>query len=408
MAMTSDKIYYFDDQATTPVDPVAIDYMMSVLKENYGNPHSSSHQMGWQAADVIEENRAKVAKVISAESSEIIFTSGATESNNLAIKGVANFYSQKGKHIITMNTEHKCVLNSCKFLESSGFEVTYLSPNVDGLLDLELLQKSIRPDTILISIMAVNNETGVIQDLKSIGEIARKHNVFFHTDAAQAFGKIPLDVNQMNIDLMSISSHKIYGPKGVGALYVRKQPRVRLSPIIHGGGQERGLRSGTLPTFLIAGFGKASEIALNEMQKNSDYVSKLSNMFLDEMLKVEDCLLNGNRDRKIPGCVNLSILHIEGESLMMAMPEICVTTGSACESSTLDPSYVINTMRCDTYYAHTAIRFGFSKFTTEEEVVYLINKLKSVVERLRKSSPLWEMKKAGIDFNSIEWDEEHH
>jgi cysteine desulfurase len=307
-----------------------------------------------------------------------------------------------------MNTEHKCVLNSCKFLESSGFEVTYLSPNVDGLLDLELLQKSIRPDTVLISIMAVNNETGVIQDLNSIGEIARKHNVFFHTDAAQAFGKIPLDVNQMNIDLMSISSHKIYGPKGVGALYVRKQPRVRLSPIIHGGGQERGLRSGTLPTFLIAGFGKASEIALNEMQKNSDYVSKLSNMFLDEMLKVEDCLLNGNRDRKIPGCVNLSILHIEGESLMMAMPEICVTTGSACESSTLDPSYVINTMRCDTYYAHTAIRFGFSKFTTEEEVVYLINKLKSVVERLRKSSPLWEMKKAGIDFNSIEWDEEHH
>ncbi len=405
--MTS-KLYYFDYQATTPVDPIAIDHMMQVLKENYGNPHSSSHQMGWQAAEIIEQNRAKVANVIGSESSEIIFTSGATESNNLAIKGIANFYSQKGKHIITMNTEHKCVLNSCKFLESQGFEVTYLSPGVDGLLDLDLLKKTIRPDTILISIMAVNNETGVIQDLKSIGKIARENGVFFHTDAAQAFGKIHLDVNEMNIDLMSISSHKIYGPKGVGALYVRKQPRVRLSPIMHGGGQERGLRSGTLPTFLIAGFGKASEIALNEMQKNNQYVSKLSNMFLDEMLKVEDCLLNGNRDHKIPGCVNLSILHIEGESLMMAMLEICVTTGSACESSTLDPSYVINTMRCDTYYAHTAIRFGFSKFTTEEEVVYLINKLKSVVERLRKSSPLWEMKKAGIDFNSIEWDEEHH
>ena len=398
------NFYYFDYQSTTPMDKRVIDAIYNSMQEDYGNPHSTSHPLGWRAFEKIELAKKQIAKVVNAKTEDIIFTSGATESNNLAIKGVAHFNQNKGKHIITMSVEHKCVLESCKFLQTEGFEITYLDPEIDGLLDLNKLKDAIRKDTILISIMGVNNETGVIQNLKEIGKIAHENEILFHTDCAQAFGKIPLDVEEMNIDLMSISSHKIYGPKGIGALYVRQKPKVRLSPIIHGGGQEKGLRSGTLATPLCVGFGLAGEIIQNEMTKDNTHIQKLSDKFLDSILQLDDVYLNGNRKHKIPGCNNVSFLHIEGESLLLAIPDMCVSTGSACNSANLQPSYVISKMRKNDYYAHSAMRFGFGRFTTEKEVDILIDELISAVNHLRKISPLWEMKQNGIDISKINWD----
>ena len=395
--------HYFDYQSTTPMDKRVIDTIYQSMNDDYGNPHSTSHSFGWRALEKVENARMSIGKLINAPADSIIFTSGATESNNLAIKGVGHFYKNKGKHIITMSVEHKCVIESCKFLETEGYEVTYLNPEQDGLLDLNRLLDAIRDDTILVSVMGVNNETGVIQDLEKIGRIAHDKGVLFHSDCAQAYGKISLDVEKMNIDLMSISSHKIYGPKGIGALYIRQKPKVRISPLIHGGGQEKGVRSGTLSVPLCVGFGKACEICHNEMGKDYQHIKKLSDKFLDEILKIEDVYLNGNRERKIPGCNNISFLHVEGEGLMLAMPNMCVSTGSACNSSNLQPSYVISNMRNSDYYAHSAIRFGFGRFTTEEEVDVLMRDLITAVERMRSISPLWEMKKQGIDLNKINW-----
>ena len=433
------KLYYFDYQATTPIDKRVIKEMNNSMKQSFGNPHSSSHPMGWESFAIVENARNKIAKVINANHDEIIFTSGATEANNIAIKGVIKFYQSTGKnHIITMTTEHKCVLETCKYLAiHENCEITYLNPESDGRLDMDKLQNAITDKTLLISIMGVNNETGVIQDFEKIGKIALKNNILFHTDCAQAYGKIPIDVRKMNIDLLSISGHKIYGPKGIGALFMRKinkkieqkidgcativdspilsvrrevnddiifaNSRVRVSTFMHGGGQERGVKSGTLPTFLIAGFAKAAEIIDLEYKENNLHVTKLQNIFLNEILQIEDCYLNGNIKYKIPECNNISILHIEGESLMMAIANICVSTGSACDSGALEPSYVIVAMRNDSYYAHSSIRFGFGKMTTEKEVLYLIKSLKKAINHTRKMSPLWEMKQNGIDINSISW-----
>ena len=404
MTTNNEKLYYFDYQSTTPMDKRVIEAVYQSMQEDFGNPHSTTHPIGWKAIDKVETARMQVAKVINANTEDIIFTSGATESNNLAIKGVAHFYQNKGKHIITMSVEHKCVLESCRVLELEGFEITYLDPEIDGLLDLNKLKNAIRPDTILISIMGVNNETGVIQNLDEIGKIAHSHGILFHTDCAQAFGKILLDVERMNIDLMSISSHKIYGPKGIGALYVRQKPKVRLVPLINGGGQEKGLRSGTLSVPLCVGFGLASKIIKEEMEQDNKHIQKLADSFLDRILTIEDCYLNGNREHKIPGCNNISFLHIEGESLVLAIQNMCISTGSACNSANLEPSYVISKMRRDDYYAHSAMRFGFGRFTIQEEVDILTEKLTEAVAHLRKNSPLWEMKQQGIDISQIHWD----
>ena len=406
-AINQQKLYYFDYQSTTPMDKRVIEAIYKSMQEDYGNPHSTSHPIGWKAIEKIEHARLQIAKVINAQTEDIIFTSGATESNNLAIKGVAEFYKNKGKHIVTMSIEHKCVLESCHFLQTKGYDITYLDPEEDGLLDLQKLKDAIRKDTILISIMGVNNETGVIQNLSEIGKIAHEHEILFHTDCAQAFGKIPLDVEKMNIDLMSISSHKIYGPKGIGALYIRQKPtKVRLSPIIHGGGQEKGLRSGTLSVPLCVGFGLASEICSQEMQKDWLHISKLSELFLSKVLKLEDTYLNGNKEHKIPGCNNISFLHVEGEGLLLAIQNFCISTGSACNSANLQPSYVISKMRKDEYYAHCAMRIGFGRMTTEEEANIFADELISAVNKLRSMSPLWEMKQQGIDFNLIKWDKD--
>lgn len=402
----SNQTYYFDFQSTTPMDKRVIEAIYQSMYEDYGNPHSTSHPLGWKSFDKVENARYKIAKLINAHAQDIIFTSGATESNNIAIKGVAHFYKKKGKHIITMSVEHKCVLESCHFLQSNeGYKITYLDPREDGLLDIQKLENSIQKDTILISIMGVNNETGVIQDLKEIGKIAHKYGILFHTDCAQAYGKIPIDVEEMNIDLMSISSHKIYGPKGIGALYIRQKPKVRLSPIIHGGGQEKGIRSGTLPTPLCVGFGVAAEICAKEMKKDNKHISKLADKFLSKILNLDDVYLNGNRKHKIPGCNNISFLHIEGEGLLLAIQNFCVSTGSACNSANLQPSYVISKMYGD-YRAHSSIRFGFGRMTTEKEVNLLIRELTKAVNHLRSISPLWEMKKRGIDVNSIKWNDD--
>lgn len=401
---TKNKFYYLDFQSTTPMDKRVIEAIYKSMKEDYGNPHSSTHPVGWNAFDKVEAARYKIAKLINAKAEDIIFTSGATESNNLAIKGVANFYKNKGKHIITMSVEHKCVLESCHFLQTEGYKITYIDPEKNGLLNLQKLENAIENDTILISIMGVNNETGVIQDLEKIGKIAKKNGILFHTDCAQAYGKIPLDVEKMNIDLMSISSHKIYGPKGIGALYVRQKPKVRLSPIIHGGGQEKGIRSGTLSVPLCVGFGLAAEICSKEMEKDRKHIERLSDGFLSKILTLEDTYLNGDRKHKIPGCNNISFLHIEGEGLMLAVNEFCISTGSACNSLNLQPSYVISKMYKNDYYAHCALRIGFGRMTTQREVDLFANKLIKSVKHLRSISPLWEMKKQGIDFDAIKWD----
>lgn len=397
---------YLDYQSTTPMDPKVLDAMMPYFTEKHGNPHSRSHSFGWDAEEGVEIARKQVADVIRANPKEIIFTSGATESNNLAIKGVAHFYKSEGKnHIITVSTEHKCVLDTCRHLNQEGFEITYLPVDEKGIINLDQLEGAIKKNTVLVSVMMVNNEIGVIQPMKEIGAICKKHNVFFHTDAAQGYGKIPIDVNEMNIDLMSISSHKIYGPKGVGALFIRRKPnRVRIEPLINGGGQERGLRSGTLPTPLIVGFGKAAEICKEVMETEYVRIKKLSDTFYKEIVEsIPDVYLNGHKEQRWPGNLNLSFAYIEGESLILAIKDLAVSSGSACTSASLEPSYVLRAVGVDVELAHTSIRFGFGRFTTEAEVAYAINVVKKSIDKLRAMSPLWEMVQDGIDLKSIKW-----
>lgn len=399
---------YMDYQSTTPTDKRVLEEMIPYFTDKFGNPHSRSHSFGWDAEKVVEEARRKVASLIGADTKELIFTSGATESNNLAIKGVAKFYHSKDKnHIITLCTEHKCVLDACRHLEQEGFSVTYLPVQRNGIVDLQTLKDSITERTILVSVMAVNNEIGVIQPIKEIGKICRDYKVFFHSDIAQGYGKIPINVNESNIDLASISGHKIYGPKGIGALYIRKKPRIRLSPLINGGGQERGIRSGTVPTPLVVGLGKAAELANLEIEKNYIHVKILFNHFLESIVKqIPYVFVNGDMDKRYHGNLNLSFSYVEGESMILAIKDIAVSSGSACTSSSLEPSYVLRALGVKEELAHTSIRFGFSKFTTIEEVDYAINLIVSKIQKLRELSPLWEMVQEGIDLDSIKWS--HH
>ncbi len=395
---------YMDYQATTPMDPRVLEAMLPYFIEKFGNPHSRSHSYGWEAEAAVEKARKQVADLIGASEKEIVFTSGATESNNMAIKGIGHFYKDKKNHIITVVTEHKCVLDAARHLEQEGFKVTYLPVQQNGLIDLEELKKAITDKTVLVSVMAVNNEIGVIQPLKEIGKITRERGVFFHTDAAQAFGKIPLNVEEMNIDLMSISGHKIYGPKGIGALYVRRRPRVRLEPLINGGGQERGMRSGTLPTPLIVGLGEAATLAQKEMPEEYKRVKKLSDKFYNAVAReIPDVFLNGDEKNRYPGNLNLSFAYIEGESMIMAIKDLAVSSGSACTSASLEPSYVLRSLGVEEEMAHTSIRFGIGRFTTESEIDYAIEVIRSNIEKLRQMSPLWEMVQEGVDLKKIEW-----
>lgn len=398
---------YLDYQATTPTDPRVVELMLPYFTEKFGNPHSRSHMYGWESEEATEKAREQVASLIGASPKEIIFTSGATESNNMAIKGVGRFYKEKKNHIITVQTEHKCVLDASRHLEREGFEVTYLGVQANGLVDLEALEAAITDKTALVSIMAVNNEIGVIQPIAEIGKLCREKGVFFHTDAAQAFGKLPLNVDEMNIDLMSISGHKIYGPKGVGALYVRRRPRVRLEPLINGGGQERGFRSGTLPTPLVVGLGAAAEIAGQEMEMEQARIQKLTDKLHKGITDaIPETYLNGDAEQRIAGNLNISFAYIEGESLLMAIRELAVSSGSACTSASLEPSYVLHALGVGDDLAHTSIRFGIGRFTTEEEIDRAIEIVKNNVQKLRDMSPLWDMAQDGIDINSIEW--AHH
>ena len=389
---------YLDYQATTPVDPRVLDAMLPILTSRFGNPHSRSHAFGWEAEDHVERARSQVGASIGAEGKDIIFTSGATESNNIAIKGVAAFLSGRKKHIITLQTEHKCILASCRTLEDQGWDVTYLPVQSDGLVDLELLKSHIRPDTALVSVMAVNNEIGVIQPLAQIGQICRDSGVLFHTDAAQAIGKVPIDVDAMKIDLLSISGHKLYGPKGIGALYLRRKPvRVRVRPIIDGGGQERGLRSGTLSPALVVGMGKASELAVSEMERDRAHVERLGGKLLSAVHKaLPKVTLNGSPTARYPGNLNLSFACVEGESLLMALAKtVSVSSGSACTSASLEPSYVLRAIGVNEESAHTSLRFGLGRFTTDKDVERLVDELVKEVERLRELSPLWEIEMEG-------------
>ena len=395
---------YMDYQASTPCDPRVFEKMSPYFCSVFGNPHSRNHVYGWLAEEAIELARHQVADLINADEREIIFTSGATESNNLAIKGVASFYGDQRRHIVTCVTEHKCVLESCRSLEKQGFDVTYLPVQQNGLIDLNLLEASLCDDTLLVSIMAVNNEIGVIQPIKEIGALCRKRNIFFHTDAAQAVGKIPLDVEAMNIDLLSISGHKMYAPKGIGALYVRRKPRVRLNALIVGGDQERGMRSGTLPTPLCVGLGQAAFIAKNEMEEESKRIKALTDRILKGIqTKLPEVYLNGDDVQRAPGNLNLSFAHVEGEGLMMGIKELSVSSGSACTSASLEPSYVLRAIGVEEGLAHTSIRFGIGRFTTVAEVDRAIEKIIHAVQRLREMSPLWEMAQEGIDIKSIKW-----
>lgn len=406
------KPIYLDLQATTPLDPRVLDRMMPFLTFQYGNPHSRTHTYGWESEKAVETARSQVASLIGADSKEIVFTSGATESNNLSIKGVAKFYGSTKdaegrlrRHIITTQTEHKCVLDSCRQLEEEGYEVTYLpvEPKT-GLIKLADLEGALKPETLLVSIMTVNNEIGVIQPIEEIGKICRSRGIFFHTDAAQAVGKIPMDVNKLNIDLMSISGHKIYGPKGVGALYVRRRPRVRLYPSQSGGGQERGLRSGTVPTPLVVGLGEACALAQKEMESDSKHIKNLSDRLLQGLEgKISHVVRNGDVSRSYPGCINLSFAYVEGESLLMALKNIALSSGSACTSASLEPSYVLRALGAEEDMAHSSIRFGLGRFTTREEVDFCVKETIKHVTKLRELSPLWEMVQEGIDIKSIQW-----
>jgi cysteine desulfurase len=377
---------------------------MPYFTHKFGNPHSRSHSYGWEAEEGVEKARGQLAKLVGADEKEVIFTSGATESNNLAIRGVAEFYKDRKNHVVTTVTEHKCVLDTCRHLEQNGFEVTYLPVQKNGLIDLDELRAAITDKTVVVSIMAVNNEIGVIQPLEEIGKICREKKTFFHTDAAQAAGKIPLDVEAMNIDMMSISGHKIYGPKGIGALYVRRKPRVRLVPLIVGGGQERGFRSGTLPTPLCVGLGEAAEICMNEMGDEAQRLKKLQDRMLKGLnAKLPEIYVNGDLEHRIPGNLNISFAHVEGESLMMGIKGLSVSSGSACTSASLEPSYVLRALGVEEEMAHTSLRIGLGRFTTEHEVDTAVADLVYHVTKLREMSPLWEMSQEGIDIKSIEW-----
>jgi cysteine desulfurase len=386
------------------MDPRVLDAMLPYLLEQYGNPHSRTHVYGWEAEQAVETAREQVAALINADPKEVVFTSGATESNNAAIKGIARFYAGKKKHVVTVQTEHKCVLDSCRQLEKEGFDVTYLPVQQNGLVDLQQLKDAIREDTVLVSVMFVNNEIGVVQDITEIGKICKERKVFFHTDAAQGIGKLPIDVNAMNIDALSISGHKIYGPKGVGALYVRRRPRVRMQPIINGGGQERGLRSGTLPTPLVVGLGKACQICSEDMEIDLEHVQRLSKkLYTGLSSKLSHLVINGDAERRYPGNMNLSFAYVEGESLLMGLKNVAVSSGSACTSASLEPSYVLRALGVSEDMAHTSIRFGIGRFTTDAEVEMAIESAVKEVSRLRELSPLWEMVQEGIDLSKIQW-----
>jgi cysteine desulfurase len=396
---------YMDYSATTPVDPRVAEKMCSYLTPDggFGNPASRSHSFGWKAEEAVDEARGQVATLVNADPREIVWTSGATESNNLAIKGVAHFYRKRGKHIVTCKTEHKAVLDTCRHLEREGFEVTYLDPMSDGLVDPTKLQNSLRDDTILVSIMHVNNEIGVIQDIEGIGEMTRARKILFHVDAAQSVGKVPIDLERMNIDLMSFSAHKIYGPKGIGALYVRRKPRVRLEAQMHGGGHERGMRSGTLATHQIVGMGEAFRIAREEMAAENERVLGLRRRLWDGLKDLEQVFVNGDSERRVAGNLNLSFAFVEGESLIMALKDLAVSSGSACTSASLEPSYVLRALGREDELAHSSIRFSLGRFTTTEEVNYAIEKIREQVGRLRDLSPLWDMYKDGVDLSSVQW-----
>jgi cysteine desulfurase len=398
------KPLYFDYSATTPVDPRVAAKMIPYLTEEFGNPASRSHPYGWTADKAVEEARAQVAALVGADPKEIVFTSGATESNNLAIKGAGHFYAgTKGKHIITVRTEHKAVLDTVREMERQGFEATYLNVKENGLLDLDVLRAAIRPDTVLVSVMAVNNEIGVIQDIDAIGRICREKGVIFHVDAAQATGKMPIDLAKLPVDLMSISAHKTYGPKGIGALYVRRKPRVRLEAQMHGGGHERGMRSGTLATHQIVGMGEAFRIAREEMATENERIRMLRDRLYNGLKDIEEVHLNGDMDQRVPHNLNVSFNFVEGESLIMAIKELAVSSGSACTSASLEPSYVLRALGRSDELAHSSIRFSIGRFTTEEEVDYAIKLLHEKIGKLRELSPLWEMFKEGVDLNSVQW-----
>ncbi|AHB06573.1 MULTISPECIES: IscS subfamily cysteine desulfurase [Pandoraea] len=394
---------YMDYSATTPIDPRVVDKMLPYLREQFGNPASRSHSFGWAAEQAVEEAREEVAKLVNADPREIVWTSGATESNNLALKGAAHFYQGKGKHLITVKTEHKAVLDTMRELEREGFEVTYLDVKDDGLLDLEVFKAALRPDTILVSVMAVNNEIGVIQDIGAIGEICREKGIIFHVDAAQATGKMPIDLATLKVDLMSFSAHKTYGPKGIGALYVRRKPRVRIEAQIHGGGHERGMRSGTLATHQIVGMGEAFRLAREEMAVENERVRMLRDRLLKGLTEMEEVYVNGDMEKRVPHNLNISFNFVEGESLIMAIKDVAVSSGSACTSASLEPSYVLRALGRNDELAHSSIRFTVGRFTTEQEVDYVVELLKSKIGKLRDLSPLWEMYKDGVDLNSIQW-----
>jgi len=394
---------YMDYSATTPVDPRVVDTMIPFLREQFGNPASRSHSYGWTAERAVEEARENVAALVNADPREIIWTSGATESDNLAIKGAAHFYKSKGKHIITVKTEHKAVLDTCRELEREGFEVTYLDVKDDGLIDLDKFKAAIRPDTILVSIMSVNNEIGVIQDIEAIGEITREKGIIFHVDAAQATGKIEIDLQKLKVDLMSFSAHKTYGPKGIGALYVRRKPRVRIEAQMHGGGHERGMRSGTLAPHQIVGMGEAFRIAREEMATENERVRMLRDRLLRGLSVIEEVYVNGDMEKRVPHNLNISFNFVEGESLIMAVKDVAVSSGSACTSASLEPSYVLRALGRNDELAHSSIRFTVGRFTTEQDVDYVINLLKTKISKLRDLSPLWEMHQDGIDISTIQW-----
>ncbi len=399
------KPIYFDYAATTPVDPRVAQKMMQYLTLDgiFGNPASRSHAFGWEADKAVEEAREQVAALINADAKEIVWTSGATESNNLAIKGAAHFNERRGKHIITCKTEHKAVLDTCRQLEREGYEVTYLDPESNGLIDLEKFKAALRPDTSVASIMHVNNETGVIQDIAAMGELCRANKTVFHVDAAQSAGKVPIDMETLKVDMMSFSGHKIYGPKGIGALYVRRKPRVRIEAQMHGGGHERGMRSGTLPTHQIVGMGEAFRLAKAEMNAETDRILMLRNRLWDGLKDIEEVYLNGDADQRVAGILNVSFNYVEGESLMMSLKDLAMSSGSACTSASLEPSYVLRALGRSDELAHSSLRLSMGRFTTVEEVDYAIERIHAAVEKLRELSPLWEMFKEGIDISKVEW-----
>ena len=394
---------YLDYSATTPVDPRVAEKMIPFLVEKFGNAASRSHAFGWSAEAAVEEAREEVARLINADPKEIIWTSGATESDNLAIKGAAHFYAGKGKHIVTLKTEHKAVLDTCRELEREGFEVTYLDVQEDCLLDLEVFKAALRPDTILASVMFVNNEVGVIQPIAEIGEICRGKSIIFHVDAAQATGKVTIDLAVLKVDLMSFSAHKTYGPKGIGALYVRRKPRIRLEAQMHGGGHERGFRSGTLPTHQIVGMGEAFRLAREEMESENKRIGALRDRLLKGLSDIEHSYVNGDMTHRVPHNLNISFAYVEGESMLMAVKDLAVSSGSACTSASLEPSCVLRALGRDDELAHSSIRFTIGRFTTEEEIDYAVKLLREKIGKLRELSPLWEMVQEGVDLNTVQW-----